>query len=64
MKTYGEVDVEEHVFLRSAITGGDWLASRPSRFTPAERVPDSRWTGGWVCPRDGLDDMEGSKSIL
>jgi hypothetical protein len=50
MKTYGGVDVEIHVFLTSALVGGEWSASRPGRFTPG-----THWIGGWVGPRTGLD---------
>jgi hypothetical protein len=39
MKTYGGVDVLTHVFLASALVGGERSASRPGRFTPGERVP-------------------------
>jgi hypothetical protein len=41
-----------------ALVGGEWSASRPCRFTPGERAPDSHWIGGWVGPRAGLDDVE------
>jgi len=34
---------------------GEWSSSRPSRFTPGERVPGTRRVGGWVGPRAGLD---------
>jgi hypothetical protein len=62
MKTYGEVDVWIHVFLASAaLVGGEWSASRPSRFIPGERAPGTHWIGGWVCPRNGLDDVEKRK---
>jgi hypothetical protein len=37
VKTYGGVDVYTHVFLTSALVGGEWLASRLGRFTPVER---------------------------
>jgi hypothetical protein len=53
MKEYGGVDVEIHIFLTSALVGGEWLASRPGRFTPGTHC-----IGGWVDPRAGLDDME------
>jgi hypothetical protein len=36
MKKYGGVDVYIHVFLTSAIVGGEWSDSRPGRFTPGE----------------------------
>jgi hypothetical protein len=58
MKAYGEVDVWIHIFLISALVGGEWSASRPGRFTPGERAPGTHWIGGWVGPRAGLDDLE------
>jgi hypothetical protein len=58
MKAYEEVDVQTHVFLTSALVGCEWSASLPSRFTSWERAPGPHWTGGWVGPRDGLDDIE------
>jgi hypothetical protein len=58
MKAYGVVDVWIHVFLTSALVGGEWSASRPCRFTPGERTPDTHSTGGWVGPRAGLDNVE------
>jgi hypothetical protein len=43
-------------FSTSALDGGEWSASRPSRaFTPGERTPGTYCTGGWVGPRAGLD---------
>jgi hypothetical protein len=53
MKTYGGVDVYIHIFLTSALVGGEWSASRPCRF-----IPGTHFIGGWVDPRVGLDDME------
>jgi len=41
--------------LTSALDGGEWSASRPSRFTPKERTPCTHWIGVWVGPRTGLD---------
>lgn len=32
MKVYGEEEVEVHVFLTSALDGGDWSASCPDQF--------------------------------
>jgi hypothetical protein len=63
MKGYGGVDVEIHVFLTLALAGSEWLASRPYRFTPGERAPGNHWIGGWVGPRDGLDDVEKRKFL-
>jgi hypothetical protein len=53
MKTYVGVDVQIHIFLTSALVGGEWSASRPCCFTPG-----THFIGGWVDPRAGLDDME------
>jgi hypothetical protein len=38
MKTYRGVDVEIHVFLTSALDGGEWLVSSCSRFTAGEKT--------------------------
>jgi hypothetical protein len=45
MKAYGRVDVYIHVFLASALVGGEWLASRPCRFTAGERASGTHWIG-------------------
>jgi hypothetical protein len=58
MKAYGGVDVYIHIFLTSVLVGGELSASSPGRFTPRERAPGTRWIGGWVDPRAGLDDVE------
>jgi hypothetical protein len=63
MKAYGGVDVQIHIFLNSALAGGEWSASRPGRFTPGERAPGTHWTGGWVDSRTGLDDVEKRKFL-
>jgi hypothetical protein len=55
MKTYGGVDVQIYVFLTSALVGGEWSASRPSRLTPWERTTGTHWIEGWVGPRTGLE---------
>jgi hypothetical protein len=39
MKAYEEVDVQIHIFLTSALDGGEWSASHPGRFIPGERAP-------------------------
>jgi hypothetical protein len=41
--------------LTSALDGGEWSASHPSRFTSRERAPGTHWIGSWVGPRAGLD---------
>jgi hypothetical protein len=52
------VDVYIHIFLISALAGGEWSASHPGRFTPWERAPATHWIGGWVHPRAGQDDVK------
>jgi hypothetical protein len=39
MKVYGGVDIQIHIFLTSALAGGEWLVSHPDRFTPGEIAP-------------------------
>jgi hypothetical protein len=41
--------------LTSALNGGEWSASRPSRFPPVKELPGTHWIGGWVGPRAVLD---------
>jgi hypothetical protein len=53
-----------HIFLTSALAGGEWSASRPGRFTPGERGPGTHCIGGWVDPRAGLDDVEKREIVL
>ncbi|PNF15375.1 hypothetical protein B7P43_G00968 [Cryptotermes secundus] len=59
MKAYGEVDVQIHIFLTSALAGGERSASRPGRFTPGERAPGTHWIGGWA----GLGNVEKGKFL-
>jgi hypothetical protein len=49
-----------HIFLTSALAGGEWSASCPGRFTFGEIAPGAHWIG-WVEPRAGLDDVEKRK---
>jgi hypothetical protein len=35
-------------FLTSALDGGKWSASHPSRAVPTQRAPDTHSIGGWV----------------
>jgi hypothetical protein len=58
----GGVDMYIHVFLTSALVGGEWPASRPGRFTPRERAPGTCCIGGWVGPRTGLDSVQKENS--
>jgi len=52
------VEVQFDAFLTSALDGGEWLTSRPGRFTPRERAFGTHWIGGWVGPRAVLDGEE------
>jgi hypothetical protein len=61
MKTYLGVEVQRHAFLASALDGGEWSTSRPSRFTPGERNPGIYCIGDWVSPRASLDTVEKRK---
>jgi hypothetical protein len=60
MKTYWGVEVH-HALLTSALGGGEWSASRPSRFAPGERASGTHWIGGCVGPRAGLHAVEKKK---
>jgi hypothetical protein len=40
MKVYGGVDVYIHIFLTSALVGGEWSVTRPGRFTPEKEPPE------------------------
>jgi hypothetical protein len=63
MKAYGGVDVWIHIFLTTALVGGEWSASRPCRFTPGERAPGTHWIGSCVGPRASLDYVEKRKFL-
>jgi hypothetical protein len=63
MKAYGGVDVQIHIFLTSALAGGEWSTWRPWCFTPGETAPGVHWLGGWVVPKVGLDDVEKRKFL-
>jgi hypothetical protein len=56
MKAYGGVDVYIHIFLTSALAGGEWSDS-------GERTPGTHWIGGWVDPRACLDSLEKRKFL-
>jgi hypothetical protein len=63
MKAYEGMDVLIHIFLTSALAGGEWSASHPCRFTPGERAPRTHWMGVGVDPRAGLHDVEKKKFL-
>jgi hypothetical protein len=46
-----------HIFLTSALVGGEWSVSRLGRFTPVERAPGTHWKGSWV------DDVDKRKFL-
>jgi hypothetical protein len=62
MKAYGKVDVHIHIFLTSALVGGEWSASRPYRFTPGKE-PRYPLIVGWVGPRASLDGVKKRKFL-
>jgi hypothetical protein len=53
------VDKYNHVFLTSALVGGEWSVLLYTR----ERAAGTHWIGGWVDPRAGLDDKENGKFL-
>jgi hypothetical protein len=57
MKVSGGVNVQMHVFLTSALFGGEWSVSRPGRFNPREGAPVTHWRLG------ALDDIEKRKIL-
>jgi hypothetical protein len=57
MKAYVGVDVYIHIFLTSALAGGEWSASRPGLITPGESARGTHWIGGLVNNRAGMDDV-------
>jgi hypothetical protein len=48
-------------FLTSALDGGEWSASRPSRSITAEIASSLQFIGSWVGRRTSLDVMEKRK---
>jgi hypothetical protein len=49
MKTYKGVDVYIHIFLTSALIGGEWSDSRLGRFTPGkESLVPIVYEDGWI----------------
>jgi hypothetical protein len=57
MKTWGEVGVQLHAFLTSALDGGEWSDLRPGRFTSERKNPGSHWVRVWMGPRAGFDPV-------
>jgi hypothetical protein len=63
MKAYGGMNVQIHIFLATALAGGEWSALGLGRFTPGEKAPGTHWIGCWVDTRAGLDDMHKRKLL-
>jgi hypothetical protein len=61
MKAYGGVDILTHIFIISALAGGERSATRPGCFTPGAIAHGTHWIGGWVGLRACLDDVEKRK---
>jgi len=55
MKAYWGMEEYLHVFLDSALGGGELSASRRGPFTPRERPTGTHWIGVWVGPWAGLE---------
>jgi hypothetical protein len=51
----GEMSYSSYSFLTLELDWGEWSASLPSRGLPPGRTPGTRWIGGWVGLRAGLD---------
>jgi hypothetical protein len=49
--------------LTSALVGGEWSASRPSRFTLGKRALGTHRIGGWVDPGVGMNAVEKRKIL-
>jgi hypothetical protein len=63
MKTYRGVDIYIHVFLTSALVGGEWSTSPLRLLYPRRKGLRYHWIGGWVGPKAGLDDVEKRKFL-
>jgi hypothetical protein len=63
MKVHEGVDVHIHVFLTSALAGGEWSAPCSSCFIPGEAAPSIQRIGGWVGPRTGLEDLQSRRNL-
>jgi hypothetical protein len=63
MKAYGVVDVQIHIFLTSALLGGEWMSFTARPLYPRGKNPLTHWIGGWVGLRAGLDDLEKRKFL-
>jgi hypothetical protein len=55
MKAYGEMNVQLHAFLASALDGFEWPSSRFCLFISVKELLVPTGVGGWVDPSVGLD---------
>jgi hypothetical protein len=58
MKTYGRVTIWIHVFLTSALDGGEWSAARSDVFTLGQWATGTHCIEGWMGTTAGLDAVE------
>jgi hypothetical protein len=63
MKTYWGMDVWIHVFLTSALVGGEWSVLCPGCYTPEETAPGTHWIGSWEDPMAGLEEVKKRKFL-
>jgi hypothetical protein len=69
MKAYGWLDKRFHIFLTSALVGGEWIASHTGRFTPGEIAPvpigyEVGWTPEpvWATWEEKILDLTGTRT--
>jgi hypothetical protein len=65
MKTNGEVKVQFHTFLTSALDGGEWSATCPVLFTPGDspQYPLDRRLGGPESWSEHIDKEKNSHPL-
>jgi hypothetical protein len=59
-----EVDTKLHLFLTSALKGGEQSGSQPSVYHLSYSSIDIHWIWGCVGPRDGQDTLEEQRNFL
>jgi hypothetical protein len=60
MKAYGEVNIQIHIFLASALSG---RLHAPVALPPGKELPNTHSVEGWVNPRAGWDSVEKRKFL-
>jgi hypothetical protein len=53
----------DHIFLTSALIGGEWLASLPCRGTPRRESPGIHRIRCWMGRKAGMDGTQKKKSL-